>query len=166
MNDPGTVNDQIIDNANSVSAMVAGQTPAHAFAMLDTVMLETLGMAMYNAVNRQQNAGMLNSAAVTAACARMLNAHAPAPPPPAPAPPPVVQPLPGPSPSPSGAAAVMDAYTQGNAAIATLQGMASASGALAQEAATDLHSLAQAASAPTPAPTPAPAPTPTPTPAP
>src|SRR3990167_6226169 len=96
--------------------------------MLDTVMVETLGMAMYNAVNRQQNAGMVSSASVTAACARMLNAYPPYTPPPVPpAPtPPVVNPLPGPTPAPSNEVVVQTAFSQGTAAITTLQGVAEA----------------------------------------
>jgi len=160
MNDIGTVNDQVVDSVNSVSAMISGQSPAHAFAMLDTVMVETLGMAMYNAVNRQQNAGMVNSAAVTAACARMLNAFpaaAPPPPPPPPAPPPTIHPLPPPTPPVSGEATVKDAYLQGNVAIATLQGMATSSSALAQEAHDDLQALEKSAAPPAPADAPVPA---------
>ncbi|MDG5974498.1 hypothetical protein H010_04497 [Hydrogenophaga taeniospiralis CCUG 15921] len=167
MNNDGTVNDQVVDSVNSVTTLISGQSPAHAFAMLDTVMVETLGMAMYNAVNRQQNAGMVSSASVTAACARMLNAYPPYTPPPVPpAPtPPVVNPLPGPTPSPSNEVVVQTAFSQGTAAITTLQGVAEATSTVAQEAQADLKSLAQQASA-TPAPTPAPAPTPSPTPAP
>lgn len=155
MNDAGTVNDQVVDSVTSVNTLISGQSPAHAFAMLDTVMVETLGMAMYNAVNRQQNAGMVNSAAVTAACARMLNAYPPyTPPPPPPEPtPPVVNPLPGPTPTPSNAVVVQTAFSQGTEAITTLQGVAEASGTVAQEAQADLQSLVQQASA-TPTPTP------------
>lgn len=166
MNDAGTVNDQVIDSVNSVTTLISGQSPAHAFAMLDSVMVETLGMAMYNAVNRQQNAGMVNSAAITAACARMLNAQAPyTPPPPPPAPPPpVVNPLPGPTPAPSNDAVVKTAFSQATEAISALQGVAEATNSTAQEAQADLKSLAQQASAaPTPpAPGPAPAPAPAP----
>ncbi len=159
MNDAGTVNDQVVDSVNSITTLISGQSPAHAFAMLDSVMVETLGMAMYNAVNRQQNAGMVNSAAVTAACARMLNAQAPyTPPPPPPVPtPPVVNPLPGPTPAPSNDAVVKTAFSQGTAAITTLQGVAEATSTVAQEAQADLKSLAQqAATTPTPTPTPPP----------
>ncbi|WP_271000102.1 RebB family R body protein, partial [Listeria seeligeri] len=63
------------------------QGPAQSFSMLDMVMLETLGTAMHNAVARQQGAGMVSNAAVTAACAKMINAPWPVPPPP-PLPPP------------------------------------------------------------------------------
>lgn len=152
MNDIGTVNDQVVDSVNSVNTLLAGQSPAHAFAMLDTVMVETLGMAMYNAVNRQQNAGMVNSAAVTAACARMLNAYPPVPlpePPPA-LPPPTIQPLPGPAPAPSSDVVVKTAFSQGGDAITTLQGAAASAGAVAQQANDDLQSLAKLAGATAP----------------
>lgn len=151
MNDIGTVNDQVVDSVNSVNTLLAGQSPAHAFAMLDTVMAETLGMAMYNAVNRQQNAGMVNSAAVTAACARMLNAYPPAPAPdpaPPPPPPPTVHALPPPTPAPSGDVMVKTAFSQGGNAITVLQGAAASAGAVAQEANDDLQSLAKLAAMP------------------
>lgn len=167
MSDTGSVNDQVVDSVNSVTTLMSAQSPSHAFAMLDTVMVETLGMAMYNAVNRQQNAGMVSSAAVTSACARMLNAYPPYTPPPVPpAPtPPVINPLPGPTPSPSNEVVVHAAFQQGTAAITALQGVAQATNTVAQEAQADLKSLAQQASAtPTPAPTPAPAPAPQPAP--
>lgn len=95
----GTVNSQIVDSVSNVVTLTGGQAPAQAFAMLDTVMIETLGMAMYNAVSRQQGASMIGSAAVTAACAKMLGtpfgvaAPPPVPPIPDPLPPHGVQPL-------------------------------------------------------------------------
>jgi hypothetical protein len=74
-----TVNSQIVDSVSDVVTLTGGIAPAQAFGMLDTVMVETLGMAMYNAVNRQQGASMIGSAAVTAACAKMINANLPTP---------------------------------------------------------------------------------------
>ncbi|MDQ2106210.1 RebB family R body protein [Azospirillum isscasi] len=84
MSDEGTMNTQVIDATSDIVTLLTGQSPAQSFAMLDAVMVETLGMAMHNAVHRQQNAGMVNSAAVTAACAKMLSVPFPttAPPPP------------------------------------------------------------------------------------
>jgi hypothetical protein len=67
----GTVNSQIVDSVANVVTL-ASATALPAFAMLDAVFAEALGMAMHNAVNRQQSASMIGSAAVTAACARML----------------------------------------------------------------------------------------------
>ncbi|KAA1056643.1 RebB family R body protein [Azospirillum argentinense] len=82
MSDEGTVNTQVIDATSDIVTLLTGQSPAQSFAMLDAVMVETLGMAMHNAVHRQQNAGMVNSAAVTAACAKMLSVPFPTTPPP------------------------------------------------------------------------------------
>ncbi|WP_188262100.1 RebB family R body protein [Azospirillum tabaci] len=84
MSDEGTVNTQVIDATSDIVTLLTGQSPAQSFAMLDAVMVETLGMAMHNAVHRQQNAGMVNSAAVTAACAKMLAVPFPTTPPPPP----------------------------------------------------------------------------------
>ena len=42
-------------------------------SLLDTVMAETVGMAMHHAVTAQNNARMVTSAAVTATCARLIN---------------------------------------------------------------------------------------------
>lgn len=95
MSDEGTVNNQIMDATTGIIALLTGQAPSQSFGMLDAVMVETLGMAMHNAVHRQQNASMVNSAAVTAACAKMLAVPFPAPPPPpTPAPPPPGSPPP------------------------------------------------------------------------
>ena len=52
----GSVNDQIVDAVANVVTLSSGQAPAQAFAMLDAVMTDSLGMAMYNAVSRQQGA--------------------------------------------------------------------------------------------------------------
>ncbi|WP_179098179.1 RebB family R body protein, partial [Burkholderia pseudomallei] len=82
--DDSTVNSQIVDAVSNVVTLTTGQSPSQAFGMLDAVLLETLGMAMHNAVNRQQSAGMINSAALTAARATILAVPFPAPPPPPP----------------------------------------------------------------------------------
>ena len=92
----GTVNSRITDSVASVVTLMTGQAPAQAFGILDTVMAETLSMAMHNAVMRQQASSMVGAAAVTAACAKMLQSPLPLPPPPpppAPWTPPGVQPL-------------------------------------------------------------------------
>jgi len=168
MIEEGTVNSQVIDAVTSVVTLTSGQAPAQAHGMLDAVLLETLGMAMYNAVNRQQSAGMISSAAVTAACAKMLSAPFPnlAPPPP-PAPPPVVEPLPGPTPDLPPAALIAAAMAEGQTAIQVLQTQASGSSQDAATARADLQQLATAAApAPAPAPTPTHAPSPKPAPPP
>ena len=149
----GTTNTRIVDSVTGAATLLTGQSPSQAFAMLDAVMVETLGMAMYNAVNRQQNAGMTSAAAVTAACARMLGAPFPVPPPPpppAPPAPPVITPLPGPPPPampPSPGEVIAAAMTEGQAAISILQAQAAAGGTYAQTATADLQELSTAATA-------------------
>jgi hypothetical protein len=96
MADDGTVNSQITDSVTQVVTLLTGQSPSQSMGMLDAVLLDTLGMAMHNAVNRQQSSHMTSAAAVTAACARMLQVQPPSPPKPPPLPPPQVQPLAGP----------------------------------------------------------------------
>uniref|UniRef100_UPI00195355CD RebB family R body protein n=1 Tax=Escherichia coli TaxID=562 RepID=UPI00195355CD len=59
MSDEGTVNSRVIDSVASVVTLLSGQSPSQAFGMLDAVMVETLGMAMHNAVGRQQGGGMV-----------------------------------------------------------------------------------------------------------
>ncbi|MBK3736459.1 hypothetical protein GAY29_25845, partial [Azospirillum brasilense] len=67
MSDEGTVNTQVIDATSDIVTLLTGQSPAQSFAMLDAVMVETLGMAMHNAVHRHPNQGRCNSAAATPA---------------------------------------------------------------------------------------------------
>lgn len=74
MSSENTVNSQIVDSVSAASTLLVAQGPAQSFSMLDMVMLETLGTAMHNAVARQQGAGMVSNAAVTATCAKMINA--------------------------------------------------------------------------------------------
>jgi hypothetical protein len=130
--DQGSVNGQIVDSVADVVALNSGIAPTQAFGMLDSVMTETLGMAMYNAVSRQQGSSMIGSAATTAVCAKMLSAPfpfeipPPPPPPPAPpAPPPSggVEPLapPPPKPPPPAAAIIAAAKAEGEWAIKTLK---------------------------------------------
>jgi hypothetical protein len=70
----GTVNDQITDSFTQTMTHVVGNSPSETKSMLDTLMAETIGMAMYNAVTNQHNAQMVSNATVIAACARMLKA--------------------------------------------------------------------------------------------
>jgi hypothetical protein len=157
MNDPGTVNSQIIDSTTGVVTLLTGQAPSQAFGLLDAVMVETLGMAMHNAVSRQQGASVIGSAAVTAACAKMLSTPFPSAKPPPPPPPPAVEPLNGPPPpshSPSGV--VAQAYADAEDAIEVLNAQAKAASNLAQTAQSDLGQLIVEAggTAPTPSPSP------------
>lgn len=157
------VNGQIVDSVADVITLTHGTAPSQAFAMLDTVMVETLGMAMYNAVSRQQGSSMIGSAAVTAACAKMLaTPFGPAPVLPPLPPLPHVEPLP---PVPSQPGDVIAAATaQAEDAIDTIRTMRDLSADTVEQADTELQTLARDATAPTPGPTPVPTPTPTPTP--
>jgi hypothetical protein len=147
MVDESTVNSQVTDSVTQVVTLLTGQSPAQSFGMLDAVLLETLGMAMHNAVSRQQHASMTSTAAVTAACAKMLQAPVPGPPPPAPPTPPTVQPLPGPPPSMPPSAVVAAANAEATEAVAALQQVASGGSSLAATAEADLQAIAKAASA-------------------
>ncbi|HEL3813351.1 TPA: RebB family R body protein [Stenotrophomonas maltophilia] len=170
MSSENTVNSQIVDSVSAASTLLVAQGPAQSFSMLDMVMLETLGTAMHNAVARQQGAGMVSNAAVTAACAKMINAPWPVPPPPPlppPPPPPQVIPLPGPVPAPPSPAAVIAAATaEGKTAISVLQAQTHGATADAAAATASLHTLEQlAGDGAAPAPGPAPDSTPGPEPA-
>jgi len=96
-----SLNTQIVDSVAAANFINIGGAPAGAQALLDAVMSETLGMAMHNAVMRQQANSVVSSAATTATCARILQTGGGAPPPPAPPyfpiePGPVIPPLDGP----------------------------------------------------------------------
>jgi hypothetical protein len=152
-NEVGTVNSQIVDSMTGVVTLLSGQAPAQSFGLLDAVMAETLGMAMHNAVSRQQGASVISSAAITAACAKMLAVPFPVPPPPSPPPPPVVEPLPGPPPpnlSPNAAIAV--AFSEAETAIGALKTQAADAASLSQTAQTDLNQLITEAGGTPPAP--------------
>ena len=144
--DDNTVNSQVVDSVASVVTLATGHAASQALGMLDAVLLESLGMSMYNAVNRQQSAGMISAAALTATCAKMLSTPLatgtpPAPPPPPGAPPDVRQ-LPGPPPSPPLPAAVIAAaMAEGRSAIQTLKDQALSASDDAANAADDLKSL-------------------------
>ncbi|MGJ5083181.1 RebB family R body protein [Bradyrhizobium sp. HKCCYLS3013] len=151
MSDPGTVNGQIIDSTTGVVTLLTGQSPSQAFGLLDAVMVETLGMAMHNAIGRQQGASVIGSAAVTAACAKMLSVPLPIAPPPAPKPPPpAVDPLPGPPPNPSPSAAVAAAFAEAESAVTALKLQASSASSLAQTAQADLNQIVTDAGGTTP----------------
>lgn len=149
------VNGQITDAVTQTVTLLTGQAPSQAFGMMDAVMVETMGMAMYTAVNRQQNAGMVGNAAVTAACAKMLSLP-PFPlaaPPPGAEPPPVppasgvVNPLPGPPPASDRLNAAMTATLQAGSALALLRQIARGSG---PEAAAARQALAELTGMPVP----------------
>ena len=141
----GTVNSRIVDSVASVVTLNTSEAPSQAFGMLDAVMVESLGMAMHNAVMRQQGASMVGTAAVTAACAKMLQRQTYYMPPLPPDPPPNVEPVPGPVPPPT---PVDMAYSDGEAAINELRAQAASSGSYAAQAREDLVLLAADAVAP------------------
>ncbi|MEI9926890.1 MAG: RebB family R body protein [Sphingomonas sp.] len=150
MDQPGTVNSQIVDGVADVVTLTGGGSPSHAFAMLDAVMAETLGMAMYNAVNRQQGSSMIGAAAVTATCAKMLTVPFPILPAPAPPdPPPAVETLAGPPPKPLPPAdLIAAATTEAETAIAVLQAEVLTGSADAGVASAKLAAIAASAAAP------------------
>lgn len=73
--DESTTNSQITDAVTQVNTSNVGQAAAATQALLDAVMAEAVGMGMHNAVTTQQNSQMVGSAAVTATCARILQAQ-------------------------------------------------------------------------------------------
>lgn len=81
MSATSSLNSQAVEAAAVIDTLVTGLTPAASFAILDGVVTETLGLAMQNAVARQQSGGTIAQAALSAACARIVAAIA-APPPP------------------------------------------------------------------------------------
>lgn len=56
--------------------LLTGSVDSQSMAMLNNVMTETIGMSMHNAVSNQHNAQLVNTAAATSACARILAATA------------------------------------------------------------------------------------------
>ncbi len=73
MDDAGTVNSQITDAITQINASSIGNSSSQSMAMLDAVMVETLGMTMHNAVTAQHNSQMIGAASTTSTCARMLS---------------------------------------------------------------------------------------------
>lgn len=150
--------------ANQGDGLLFGQTSAHTFSLLEAVMAETLGMSMHNAVRAQNGMQMVSSAAVVAACARMLNATPLAPLAP-PSPIPVVPVTPPPDAS---AASIAKDTVRAETAVNALVQDAKTSAANASSAVAALQTIVKDAEAgiPPPAPPPAPAATPAPTPPP
>lgn len=63
---------EIYTEIANLQKLVRGNT-SQSFAMLNTVMAETIGMSMHNAVSTQHNSQTLNSAATASTCARILS---------------------------------------------------------------------------------------------
>lgn len=118
-----TLNSQMVDSVAAMNFINNGSSPTSSQAMLNAVMAEALGMAMHNAVMRQQSSSMVSSAATTAACAKMLQARSGGLPPKPPfmplVPVPDIPPLDGP---PEGAVAVAAAAANADWAVHVLEG--------------------------------------------
>lgn len=71
----GTMNEQdMFHSLHELQKLLKGSADSQPMAMLNNVMAETLGMSMHNAVNNQHNAQLVNTAATTTTCARILAA--------------------------------------------------------------------------------------------
>ncbi|HVJ02153.1 MAG TPA: RebB family R body protein [Sphingomonas sp.] len=132
--DATAINSQIVDAVAAVNAMLAGQAPASAAAMLGLVGAQTIGLGMHNAVARQQAEATINAAAAAATCARMLGAGAPF----------AGLAMPGAAPSATpGAALVAVASAQARAAIEVLKAQADGpDGAAAAQALAEIAAIA------------------------
>jgi hypothetical protein len=62
-----------VGEAADIDTLVLGTSPSYSQAVLDAVLAQALGMAMYNAVTAQQNASAARSATVLMACSAMLS---------------------------------------------------------------------------------------------
>src|ERR1700722_8153173 len=62
-----------VGEAADIDTLGVGTSPSYSQAVLDAVLAQALGMAMYNAVTAQQNASAARSAAVLMACSAMLS---------------------------------------------------------------------------------------------
>ncbi len=140
MIDDSTVNSQITDSVTQENTTVIGQAVSVTQGMLDTVMAETIGMGLYNAVTAQQGAQMTSNAAVTTACAKMLQAQIPTPPPPAPTPT-SVSPLTGPTDNNSVDTKIATANAKAEQAINELVDLEQQSSQSKNSATTDLKAL-------------------------
>lgn len=70
-------NNNTFTNIEQLLQLVRGSGNSQSLAMLNSVMAETVGMSMYNAVSSQHNAQILNSASTTSTCARILSVKSP-----------------------------------------------------------------------------------------
>lgn len=58
--------------------LLSGNDFSQTMSIVNTVMAETVGMSMHNAVTAQHNAQLIGSAATSSTCARILASYAPA----------------------------------------------------------------------------------------
>jgi len=121
-NEGSTVNDQTVDSLSQISTLLVGSSAPHAMGLLDIAGAESMGMGMHNAVSNQQNSQISSAAAVTAACAKMLNVNptVPTPPPATKATPPPFMPL-GPNNTVSPDDMLKHANTLAESALSMLQ---------------------------------------------
>jgi hypothetical protein len=74
MSDPGHNGEQLsLGEAADIDTLVIGTSPSYSQAVLDAVLAQSLGLAMYNAVTAQQNASAARSATFLMACSAMLS---------------------------------------------------------------------------------------------
>jgi len=69
---PSAINSQILSGVIDADLLALGLAPSQSHAMLDAVMSQTLGLAMHNAVVRQQADRVVSQALISVACARMV----------------------------------------------------------------------------------------------
>jgi Killing trait len=62
-----------LGEAAEIDTLVVGTSPSYSHAVLDAVLAQALGLAMYNAVTAQQNASAARSATVLMACSALLS---------------------------------------------------------------------------------------------
>lgn len=63
----------VFSSVADLQKLIRGSSNSQSTAMLNSVMADTIGMTMYNAVSTQHNAQILNSAATTSTCAKILS---------------------------------------------------------------------------------------------
>lgn len=63
----------VFESVADLQKLIRGSSNSQSMALLNSVMVETIGMSMYNAVSTQHNAQMLNTAATTSTCAKILS---------------------------------------------------------------------------------------------
>lgn len=74
MGKDNAVNTQITDSVIEALESTVGSGPSHSMAVLESVMAETMGMHIHNAVTTQHNAKLVSQASTAQTCARILAA--------------------------------------------------------------------------------------------
>ncbi len=65
-----------VESIEELQRLLFQNSSSQSLGVLNSVMAETLGMAMHNAVDAQRNSQLTNAAATTSACARILQVKA------------------------------------------------------------------------------------------